>query len=179
MFDAALPTVGFVPRGRDVRAYGGRSTVRLKNLDRVFERDEVLYGAEIKNTLDYIDRDEFEEKLLICKDLGLRPLFICRMLPKSYARQVIQAGGFALIFKWQLYPHGQKGFAKEVHEKLGLPTDSPKVIEEGTLQRLVRGHEKIVGGVSPYNVDQEWPEEAEAEGMGDEGYLSEFESDLY
>lgn len=99
MFDAALPTVGFVPRGRDVRVYGGRSTARLKNLDRVFEREGVLYGAEIKNTLDYIDRGEFEEKLLICRDLGLRPLFICCMLPKSYTRQVIQAGGFALIFR--------------------------------------------------------------------------------
>src|SRR5262245_51994527 len=72
MFDAALPSVGFMPRARDVRSYGGRTTSRLKNLDRVFERDGVLYGAEIKNTLDYIDRDEFVEKMLICKDLELR-----------------------------------------------------------------------------------------------------------
>lgn len=80
-----------------------------------------------------------------------------------------------------MYPHGQKEFAKEVHEKLGLPTDSPRVIEDGTLQRLVRGHEKIVGRVAPYNVDEEWPEEREegSAGVEDEDYLSEFDSDLY
>src|SRR6266851_5101150 len=55
MFDAALPTGGFMPKGRKVRAYGDREwTDSAHDLDRVFERDGIPYGAEIKNTLDYI-----------------------------------------------------------------------------------------------------------------------------
>ena len=48
MFDAALPTVGFMPKARDVREYGGRVWTRTEhNLDRIFERDGVAYGTEI------------------------------------------------------------------------------------------------------------------------------------
>ena len=46
-----------------------------RNLDRVFERDGIPYGAEIKNTLAYIDRGELHVKLRMCFYLGLRPLF--------------------------------------------------------------------------------------------------------
>jgi hypothetical protein len=59
LFDAALPTVGFLPKGRKVRSYGDNEwTETDHDLDRVFERDGVAYGAEIKNTLKYIPRDE-------------------------------------------------------------------------------------------------------------------------
>jgi hypothetical protein len=48
-----------------------------------------------------------------------------------------------LIFKWQLYPHGQKSFADEVRQELGLFTDSPVAIEDGTLDRLMGAHEAL------------------------------------
>jgi len=145
MFDAALPRVGFVYKARDVRAYKGKEAAGQRNLDRVFERDGLEYGIEIKNTLDYIDRDELREKITICKTLGLIPLFIVRMMPKNYIYEdVYQVGGFCLLFKWQLYPHGSKALAERVHNALELPVDSPKMIADGTLQRLLKGHEKIL-----------------------------------
>lgn len=54
MFDAALPRAGFMYKARNVREYNGKTTSRLKNLDRVFELDGISYGVEIKNKLDYI-----------------------------------------------------------------------------------------------------------------------------
>lgn len=119
MFDAALPTGGFMPRAKDVREYEGRKWEQTAHdLDRVFERDGVRYGVEIKNTLPYIDRRELQIKLAMCEALGLRPLFIMRSAPKSYIHQVNQAGGEA--------------FAEEIHEKLGLPVDCPRAIETGS-----------------------------------------------
>ena len=133
MFDAALPTGGFMPRAKDVREYEGRKWEQTAHdLDRVFERDGVRYGVEIKNTLPYIDRRELQIKLAMCEALGLRPLFIMRSAPKSYIHQVNQAGGFVLRFDWQLYPFGYEAFAEEIHEKLGLPVDCPRAIETGS-----------------------------------------------
>lgn len=143
MFDAALPTVGFMPTGWKVRSYQGVEWTETKHdLDRVFERDGIAYGAEVKNTLSYIEKNELEIKVRMCKHLGLRPLFIVRMAPKSYVNYVEEAGGFTLIFKYQLYPFGQKAFADEVKARLRLPTDSPTRIDYGTGKRLLNWHLK-------------------------------------
>ena len=147
LFSAALPTAGFLPVGQDVRSYRGREwTESEHDLDRVFERDGVGYGTEVKNTLSYIEKDELDVKLRMNEYLGLRPLFIMRMAPKSYVEMIRAAGGFALIFKWQLYPYGAGRLAKKVHDLLGLPVDSPRRIEEGTVRRFVKWHEKSLKG---------------------------------
>lgn len=143
MFDAALPTGGFMPRGIKVRSYNGVQWKETNHdLDRVFERDGVAYGIEVKNTLSYIEKDEMEIKVRMCKHMGLKPLFIVRMAPKSYLNFVANEGGFTLIFKYQLYPFGQKRFADEVKGRLRLPTDSPSRIDNGTVQRLLNWHLK-------------------------------------
>lgn len=141
MFDAALPRFGFMPVGTKVRSYGGKTWVETgHDLDRVFVRDGVAYGTEIKNTLKYMPRDELTAKLKMCKFLGLRPLFIVRFAPKSYNFGVFEQGGFTLVIKHQLYPFGQKRFADEVKARLRLPTDSPARINDGTIERLLKWH---------------------------------------
>jgi hypothetical protein len=141
MFDAALPTVGFLPKGREVTSYNGKEWTETKHdLDRVFERDGIAYGTEIKNTLGYIEKVELNMKIKMCQKLGLRPLFIMRGSPKSYNNLIREVGGFALIFKFQLYPYGQKAFADEVRKRLELPTDCPARIADGTVQRFLKWH---------------------------------------
>jgi hypothetical protein len=141
MFDAALASAGFIPKDRKVRRYEGRIwTESGHDLDRIYLRDDVAYGAEIKNTLGYIGRDELLVKLKMCKHLGVRPLFIVRMAPKNYINEVQKEGGFTLVFKYQLYPFGQKAFADRVKTTLGLWTDSPARISEGTVDRFLKWH---------------------------------------
>src|SRR5262249_42753623 len=112
------------------------------DLDRVFVRDGIPYGVEIKNTLDYIERQELELKIQLCQTLELRPLFIVRMAPASYIERVRLAGGFTLIFKNQLYPQGSEAFAVRIREELGLPVGCPAAIETGTIQRFLVWHQK-------------------------------------
>src|SRR5215831_9670724 len=107
LFDAALPTQGFMPRARAIRAWAGREwTETDHNLDRVYERDGIAYGAEIKNTLIYMPPEEMVVKLRMCEHLGLRPLFIVRMAPKNYIELVRERGGYTFVFEWQQYPFG-------------------------------------------------------------------------
>lgn len=133
----------FVLLGREVREYRGlRWEQTAHDLDFIFERDGVGYGVEVKNTLGYIERSELEIKLAMCSHLGIKPVMACRMLPKSWILDVIHAGGFALILKFQLYPWAHRDLAKRVQAELGLPVDSPRALRDGTVERFVRWHEK-------------------------------------
>ncbi|MBI3049964.1 MAG: hypothetical protein HYY76_16820 [Acidobacteria bacterium] len=134
----------FVMRNRDTRSHGGRTwTQSDHDLDFVFERDDRVYGVEVKNTLRYIDYSEFSTKIEMCRALGIRPVFAVRMLPKSWIHEVIGAGGFALILKHQLYPWAHRDLARRVKMELGLPVDAPRALEGGTMARFLRWHEGL------------------------------------
>jgi len=135
MVDAALPKIGMKPLARNVRVFEGREWKQTgHDLDRVFELDGIRYGVEIKNQLQYIERDEFAVKLDMCTALNLRP--------RSYMNEIYERGGYAMIMKYQLYPHGSEGLAKRVQASLGLPVDAPPAILDGTLERFRNWHLK-------------------------------------
>ena len=92
--------------------------------------------------MDYITHDELTLKLAMCRFLRLKPLFIMRAAPKTYIEEIVEQGGFSLIFDWQLYPHGYLTFAKRIHKRLGIPVDSPRAIAQGTIQRFLDWHLK-------------------------------------
>jgi hypothetical protein len=134
----------FVLRGRNTREYGGRKWIETSHdFDFILERDGVSYGTEVKNTLGYMEHNELEVKIKMCRSLGLKPRFVARMLPKHWIKEVIDAGGFALILKHQLYPWAHKDLARQVKAEFGLPVDSPRALADGTVERFVRWHEKM------------------------------------
>lgn len=153
LIDAGLPQVGFMPMGREVQSWQGRTwTTTNHDLDRVFQRDGISYGAEIKNRLGYIPREEFEAKLLMCEYLGLVPLFIARMMPRTYIERVRQAGGFSLIMKYQFYPISHRELAIRVKNELQLPVDCPTRLQDSTLQRFLNWHLEKLRRLNPMPV---------------------------
>lgn len=79
----------FVQRGRETRSYEGRTwTESEHDLDYIFARDGVAYGVEVKNTLGYMDQDEFQLKTRLCEAIGVRPVFAVRMIPKTWANDL-------------------------------------------------------------------------------------------
>jgi hypothetical protein len=143
LFDAALPRAGFMPIARNVREYNGRRWERTNhNLDRIYTRDNIAYGIEIKNQLGYMEREQFTTKLEMCEFLGVTPVFIARMMPKEWIYQVQSRPwrGFCLIFKWWLFPLGQEPLVKTLQQTLGLPVDSPMEIQDGTIERFLKWH---------------------------------------
>ena len=143
LVDAGLPRAGFLPMDSNVRTWQGRKWEDTgHDLDRVFSRDGVNYGAEIKNRLGYIDLEELTIKLEMCEELQLKPLFIARMMPKTYIQEVNKAGGFCLLMGRQFYPVVHKEMALLVHRDLGLPVDAPVRLENATLNRFLNWHLK-------------------------------------
>jgi hypothetical protein len=108
----------------------------------------LAYGVEVKNTLAYIDRRDFQTKLLISRHLDIKPVFVVRMMPRHWISELQHDGGFALVMKWQLYPTSHSTLARLVREKLGLPVDAPRAVQEGTMKRFLDWHLKHLGGAS-------------------------------
>lgn len=135
----------FVMRGRETNEFGDRTwTETGHDLDFIFERDGLAYGVEVKNTLTYMDQREMRTKIRMAAHLGVTPVFVARMLPKTWITEINRAGGFALIIKYQLYPWAHRDLAKRVRAELGLPVDSPRRLQDGTMLRFARWHERRV-----------------------------------
>jgi hypothetical protein len=143
LIDAGLPRFGFMPVADTVREWQGIKWDQSgHDLDRIFVRDGVHYGVEIKNRLGYIDRNEFQTKLAMCRVLGLTPLFVARMMPRTYINEVRKLGGYSMIMKYQFYPVSHRELASRVRSELGLPVDCPRRLQDSTLQRFLTWHEK-------------------------------------
>lgn len=135
----------FLMKGRHAHAYEGRTwTVSDHDLDFIFERDGIAYGIEVKNTLGYMDNKEFRIKIRLCRSLHIRPVFVVRMMPRTWINDLNLAGGFALILKYQIYPWYHRELARRVARELNLPVDAPRALEEGTMARFMRWHARLV-----------------------------------
>jgi hypothetical protein len=143
-FDGCFAGIGFKREAMNVREWAERRWTKSGHeLDRVYSRDGVAYGAEIKNRLRYIQPREFYAKLDMCRELRLRPLFIVRMMPGDYIFKVFERGGFVIVFKYQMYPYGYGALAERVRLKLGFPTGTEIFMK--TVERFEReGHLRIL-----------------------------------
>lgn len=143
LFLDGLRDKGFQCIGKEINEYSGRKWAKTAHdLDYIIQRDGVVYGCEVKNTLDYINSKELSIKLDICDHLRIKPLFIMRFAPKTYNNEIIERGGFALLFKMQIYPFGQRKLVERIREVLELPVDCPRAIPEGIIRRFLNWHER-------------------------------------
>lgn len=135
----------FITQGHHTNTFKDKTwTESRHNLDFIFEKDGIAYGVEVKNTLGYMNYDEFQIKIRLCQQLGIKPVFVVRMIPRTWIRELVQAGGFALILKYQLYPSAHRTLATQVSRELKLPVDAPRRLAEGTIRRFLLWHEKNV-----------------------------------
>lgn len=137
---------GFSVLGRNTNELQGRRWTRTAhNLDFIFERDSIRYGVEVKNTLDYMDKEEFDIKIEICKELDVLPLFVNRMMPSTWMEELRENNGIWMIMGYQLYPIAHKTLADKVKKELELPVDAPMRLYDGTMERLMKQHMQKVG----------------------------------
>ena len=135
----------FVMRGRAVKALGERVwTATNHDLDFVFERDGRSYGVEVKNTLGYLPKVEFDAKVALALHLDLIPVFVCRALPKTWIHELNEVGGFGLVLRWQLYPPTHRDLVDRLRAEFDLPVDTPRALQEGTMNRFIDWHAQRV-----------------------------------
>jgi hypothetical protein len=143
LFCKAMARRGFMPVEEKVKEYRGKKWEKTgHDLDFVFVKDGIEYGAEIKNKWGYIEKEELEIKLKMCEFWGIRPLLIMRYAPKSYIRNINDCGGFALLFGAQIYDLSQEDLAGKIRDILGMPAVCPRSISEGIIDRFENWHKR-------------------------------------
>ena len=105
-------------------------------MDFIFERDGLAIGIECKNTLSYIDADELQTKLTLCKHLDITPVFVVRAMPKSWIEDIRQRGGFTLVLSWWLFPKLLEDLATTIRHSVGYKVDTPAALQDGTMRRF-------------------------------------------
>lgn len=140
---------GFLKRnfkfqGENINKYKGKEWTETEhNLDFIIEKDNIVYGCEVKNKFEYIDGDELDIKVDICEELEIKPLIVMRDSPKSYNyERIIQRGGFALLYKYKIFPLDQKKLVKKIKKYLNLPVVCYRAIPQGDIERFIKWHEK-------------------------------------
>ncbi len=143
LFCKAFALRGFVPVAEKVREYNSTKWEKTgHDLDFVFKRDNIEYGCEVKNTLGYIEKEELDIKLEMCSFWKIKPLFIMRYAPKTYNNIINRHGGFALLYKAQIYELSQEKLVKKIQDNIGLPVVCPKAIPAGIIDRFEKWHIK-------------------------------------
>lgn len=138
LVESGFARTGFRIEEQKVRQVGGKRWIETNHdLDFLAERDGIRYGVEVKNQLGYIDQTEFQKKLLMCSFFGIRPMFVCRAMPKNYIFEVVKQGGFALLTDNQNYPLLADELARRVRETLQLPVAVIQRFPDTALNRAV------------------------------------------
>ena len=136
----------FVQHSRHARSYGERIWAHSDHtLDFIFERDGVAYGVEVKNTLPYMEREDFDRTIEICKELDLRCVHVVRRNPEPWLLELRDLGGFTLMLDFQLYPPLLGDLVQRISTGLKLPVDCPRTLWDGTMKRFLDWHERTRG----------------------------------
>jgi len=131
----------FKMSGTHTNEFSGKKWTKTNdNLDFIFEKDSLVYGVEIKNTLAYMEADEFLVKLDICKFLSLTPLWILRNAPEIQFRTMKARKGLISPFKSQIYPYGQEPLVKAVWQRMRLPVAVWGEMPQKVVNRVISFH---------------------------------------
>jgi hypothetical protein len=106
---------------RGVNAYKERRTSTGHDIDFIVAKDNITYGVELKNGLNY--PNDLYWKLRVATELGTIPLVIARWLNPAQIPLVKKVGGEYIVYKDAMYPSTYQSMIEEVKTHLGLPVE--------------------------------------------------------
>ncbi|MCJ7632397.1 hypothetical protein MUP77_08390 [Candidatus Bathyarchaeota archaeon] len=130
LFERAFLSLGFEIIERNASEYKGRKAIGIEgkeppNLDFILERDNITYGADVKNWIRFESntRTKVMSKVEIAKQLGIVPFIIARYVDKdTMYKGVILNGGICYIFKTLIFSPDFDSLALKASQVLGYPT---------------------------------------------------------
>lgn len=138
--------LGFKIIGRNTNEFEGKKwKLTDHDLDFIVSKDQRTYGVEVKNTLDYIPRKEFQIKMFkICPFLGILPMCVFRFAPKFYINELNKTGGFGFVFKRKVFPYGQESKIQQIWNDTLLPIEVSDNLSEKNKKNFLKWHDEKV-----------------------------------
>ena len=129
LFQNAFISLGFNILGRDVSEFKGKvvSGIQgktLPDLDFVIEKDNVIYGVDVKNWIRYERDSRFDiiRKVSLAKQLDIVPFIVARYVDRdTMYTEIIEKGGICYPYQMLLIPSTYESLAREAVSLLGYP----------------------------------------------------------
>ena len=145
LFKVAYGRYGFHLIAEDVNEFRGeRWLASDKNIDFIVEKKGHYFGCEVKNTLGYMDKREWMEKLRMCKFFGVVPVFILRYSPTVWNYEIFKSGGLVQLFEAQVFSPGRAELVNQLRDVLELPVMVSRKIPSSIMDRFEKLLEKRV-----------------------------------
>lgn len=148
LFKIAFGREGFTILKENFNSINGKKWKKTDHdLDIAVEKDNLIYGVEIKNQLKYIDKEQLEIKMDICKYLDIIPVFLVRNSPSTRNYDlVISNGGFIKLFMKRIYPPPYRELVEKL-KKETLLKDAIEIrsdVSDTFLNNFLSWHEKKI-----------------------------------
>jgi hypothetical protein len=126
-------------RGKKVKGVAGRQP---PNLDFVIEKDDIIYGVDIKNWIKY----EFDSisnvmnKVDLAVQLGIIPFICARYVDKDTFFKVVKIPGIVYSYETLILPPEFQTLAEEARSLLGYPVFVGEILPQHKLDFINRLH---------------------------------------
>lgn len=137
LFKVAYGRYGFRLVAEDVNEFQGKRWLESeKNIDFIAEKKGSYFGCEVKNTLGYVDKREWVEKLRMCQFFGVVPVFILRYSPTVWNYEIFKRGGLVQLFEAQVFSPGRADLVSRLRDELELPVMVSRRIPDSIMERF-------------------------------------------
>jgi hypothetical protein len=149
IFEEAFLKLGFIIHGRDVSEFRGRKIhgepgKEPPNLDFVIERDNAIYGVDVKNWIRYEadTRVEVTRKVRFALELGVTPFIIARYVDQdTIYTGVLAKRGLTYRYIRLIVQPSFESLAVRARELLGYPVMAIDQLPSYSLEWLEKLHE--------------------------------------
>jgi hypothetical protein len=119
-----------------VNAYKGRHTSTGHDIEFIATKDNIEYGVEVKNGLNY--PNDLYWKLRVAAELETIPLVIARWLNPAQIPLIKKVGGEYIIYKDAIYPTTYQPIIQEIKKHLGLPIEARDRVDDAYFIRKIQ-----------------------------------------
>lgn len=142
--EVMFKSLGFEIENRNTNEFNGVKWKRTDHdLDFIVSKNDIFYGVEVKNTFEYIPREEFEIKMFkMCPYLNLIPMCVFRFAPKFYIDELNKKDGFGFVFKSKVFPYGQERIVSQLWRDTLLPVRVSTELSRKGENNFRQWHEK-------------------------------------
>ena len=130
----AFVDLGFSIEGEDVNEFEGEKATIGGNIDFVARKDDLCFGVEVKNRLEY--PDDLANKVQIAIELKTIPVMVVRRVAWDVYGNLKKFGVLTKLYETCIMPKSYEPIVEECKQILGMPLIALDAITKGPKKHL-------------------------------------------
>jgi hypothetical protein len=130
----AFADLGFSIEKEDVKEFDGRSATVGGDIDFIAKKDDLCFGVEVKNSLEY--PVDLARKVQIAIELETIPVVVVRRVTWDVYGNLKKYGVLTKIYETAIMPGSYESVVQKCKEILGMPLIALDIISTGSKEHL-------------------------------------------